>query len=192
MVRALDEIDRTRNLLRERADSWIAVTDPHLPRQRAPSPAPQEGGGALDILQDELCHLQDTRRMMAREVSATAATVLPNCSALVGGLVAARLLSEAGDLHTLATMPASTLQVIGARKALFSHLQCGTAPPRHGIIYQDKAVHTAPGKLRGKVARTVACQLAIAAKLDQFRREAVPGFLAGAQARIARARGGLR
>lgn len=191
MVRALDEIDHAQNLLRERAEGWIAVTDPLSVLHRETEPA-HAGCGALEILQDEIRHLQGTRRQMAREVSAMAATVLPNCSALVGGLVAARLLSEAGDLHTLAGMPASTLQVIGARKALFSHLRCGTAPPRHGIIYMDKAVHTATGKMRGKVARAVACSLGIAVKLDLFRGEPVPEFLDGARRRIARARGGSR
>ncbi|MDD1677391.1 MAG: RNA-processing protein [Methanomicrobiales archaeon] len=197
MVRGLDEIDRVLNRLQERAHDWSLSLNLHYPPGTAPGWV-QDGtnaaftrpGKALEILQNEIQRLQEARRSFAKEVRAMAEQVLPNSSVLVGGLVAARLLSEAGDLPALARMPASTLQVIGARKALFSHLQTGTSSPRHGIIFQDKKIHNAPRRQRGKMARTVACAVARAVKLDFFRGEMVPEFLSDARARIAKARGG--
>jgi nucleolar protein 56 len=197
MVRVLDEFDRALNLLQEREDSWVAMLNP-IPAPGSTSSdirvrddcAVARSAGVLTILQEEVRHLVRIRKQCARDVNVRAEAVLPNSSALVGGLVAARLLSDAGDLLTLATMPASALQVIGARSALFSHLQTRTPPPRHGIIYQDKTVHTAPRGRRGKVARAVACALGGAIKLDFFRGELAPEFIAKARTRIARARGG--
>ncbi len=45
--------------------------------------------------------------------------VAPNLSALIGELVGARLISHAGSLTNLAKYPASTVQILGAEKALF-------------------------------------------------------------------------
>jgi nucleolar protein 56 len=131
--------------------------------------------------------MSETRTALAREVSDMAEKVLPNCSGLLGGLVAARLMFHAGGLTPLARMPASAIQVLGARTALFSHLCTGTPPPKHGIIFQHRRVHNAPAEVRGKVARVLAAKLAIAAKLDLYRGIVVPGFLEGAQARIDKA-----
>jgi nucleolar protein 56 len=119
-----------------------------------------------------------------REVSAMADEVMPNVSALIGGLVAARLLSRAGGLPALARMPGSTIQVLGSEQALFSHLRGGSPPPKHGIIFQHRRVHNAPKEVRGRVARVLAAKLAIAARLDHYRGEAVPSFIEEAQARI--------
>jgi nucleolar protein 56 len=190
MIRALDEIDRAANMLQERVTEWRRITNPGTDcrgSRRAEGetdPFPNRTGGALGILEEEICQLQSVRNRLAQEVTAMADTVLPNSSSLVGGIVAARLLAHAGDLDTLAKMPASTLQVMGAKKALFSHLQTGTPPPRHGIIYQYKRIHTAPRSQRGKVARVVACRLCTAVRLDRLRGSRVPEFLTEANERI--------
>ncbi|MGC8752665.1 MAG: C/D box methylation guide ribonucleoprotein complex aNOP56 subunit [Fervidicoccaceae archaeon] len=94
--------------------------------------------------------------------------VAPNITALVGSLLGARLISLAGSLEALAKLPASTIQVLGAEKALFRSLKTGTRPPKHGIIFQYPEIHKAPRWQRGKMARTLAAKLAIAAKVDAF------------------------
>jgi len=94
--------------------------------------------------------------------------VAPNMSAILGSVLAARLISIAGGLENLAKMPASTLQVLGAEKALFRALKTGARPPKHGIIFQYAAIHQAPRWQRGKVARALSGKLAIAARLDAF------------------------
>jgi nucleolar protein 56 len=94
--------------------------------------------------------------------------VAPNITALVGSLLGARLISLAGSLENLARLPASTIQVLGAEKALFRSLKTGTRPPKHGIIFQYPEIHKAPRWQRGKMARTLAAKLAIAAKVDAY------------------------
>ena len=66
-------------------------------------------------------------------------------------------------------MPASTIQILGAEKALYRALKSGARPPKHGILFQHASVHSAPKWQRGKVARSVAGKLAIAARIDTFR-----------------------
>jgi nucleolar protein 56 len=109
----------------------------------------------------------------------------------VGGLVAARLMTLAGGLPDLARLPASSIQVLGARGALFSHLTGGTPPPKHGIIYQHLRVHNAPRGVRGRVARAVAARLAIAARIDRYRGTPDPEFIAESD-RMIGAAGGRR
>ena len=94
--------------------------------------------------------------------------VAPNMAAVVGASLSARLISIAGSLDNLAKMPASTLQVLGAEKALFRSLKTGARPPKHGVIFQHTAIHQSPRWQRGKIARTLAGKLSIAARVDAF------------------------
>ena len=94
--------------------------------------------------------------------------VAPNITELVGPLLGARLISLAGGLDKLAVMPASTIQVLGAEKALFRALRTGGKPPKHGVIFQYPEIFRAPKWQRGKIARALAAKLAIAAKVDAF------------------------
>lgn len=92
----------------------------------------------------------------------------PNTAAILGPLLAARLMSIAGGLENLAKMPASTMQVLGAEKALFRSLKTGARPPKHGVIFQYASIHQSPRWQRGKIARALSGKLAIAARVDAF------------------------
>jgi len=94
--------------------------------------------------------------------------VAPNTKAMVGSLLGARLIAIAGGLSNLARRPASTIQVLGAEKALFRSLKTGTRPPKHGIIFQHTLLHEAKKWQRGKIARALAGKVAIAARTDAF------------------------
>ena len=94
--------------------------------------------------------------------------VAPNISAILGSAVGARILAKAGSLKRLATMPASTIQVLGAEKALFRALKTGAQPPKHGLLFQHQLVHASPRWQRGKIARAVAAKAAIAARVDVY------------------------
>ena len=94
--------------------------------------------------------------------------VAPNMTGVVGAVLSAKLISMTGGLDRIARMPASTLQVLGAEKALFRTLKTGARPPKHGIIFQYADIHQSPRWLRGKIARAVAGKLAIAARMDAF------------------------
>jgi len=193
MVRTLDEMDEAINLLSERVTEWHQVRHPTFSRKYRRTPAhiqvkniAMKGRGALGMVATQVEQLAAARTDLAKEVSARAGRVLPNTSALIGGLVAARLMSQAGGLLPLSRLPGSAIQVLGARTALFAHLRTKSPSPKHGVIFQHRRVHNAPKERRGKVARVLAGKLAIAARLDYFRGVAVPEFLDDAQARIDR------
>lgn len=191
MVRTLDEIDSVINLLSEKVAEWYLIKHPAFSRKYRRTPAhalvktmSEKSKGALGKVAREIEQLANTRMILAKEVSARANDVMPNTSALIGGLVAARLMSHAGGLLSLSRLPASAIQVLGARTALFAHVKTGSPCPKHGIIFQHRRVHNAPREVRGKVARVLAGKLAIAARLDFFRGVADPDFIEMAQSRI--------
>ncbi len=95
-------------------------------------------------------------------------SIAPNLSAILGTAVGARILGRAGSLKRLASLPASTIQVLGAEKALFRSLKTGSQPPKHGLLFQHALVHSAPRWQRGKIARAVAAKAVIAARVDVY------------------------
>jgi nucleolar protein 56 len=131
-----------------------------------------------------ILRLREIRTGLAGEISERAAVILPNCAGLVGGLVAARIVTSAGGLSRLSRLPASSIQVLGARGALFSYLTRGNPPPKHGSIFQHQRVHNAPRDARGRVARVLAGRLAIAARIDHYRGVLDPGFIGEADGMI--------
>ena len=94
--------------------------------------------------------------------------VAPNLAIILGTGVAARMLSRTGSLKKLSSLPASTIQVLGAERALFRSLKTGAPPPKHGILFQHTLVHAAPRWQRGKIARAVAAKAVIAARVDVY------------------------
>jgi len=95
----------------------------------------------------------------------------PNITALVGPTIGAKLIRRAGGLRQLAIKPASTIQVLGAEKALFRALRGKGTPPKHGIIFVHPLIFRAPWWQRGKIARALATKLSIAARVDYFSKE---------------------
>jgi nucleolar protein 56 len=110
--------------------------------------------------------------------------VAPNVSEVAGATIGARLMAKAGGLDKLAILPASTIQILGAEKALFRSLRTGARPPKHGILFQHQAVHTAPKWQRGKIARTLANKIAIAARVDYYRGSEDASIKAGLDKRL--------
>ncbi|NJE54056.1 C/D box methylation guide ribonucleoprotein complex aNOP56 subunit [Thermococcus sp. 21S9] len=119
-------------------------------------------------LASEISDLYKLREQIEDYLETAVGEVAPNLKALVGAKLAARLMSLAGGLKELAMMPASTIQVLGAEKALFRHLRTGAKPPKHGVIFQYPAINRSPWWQRGKIARALAGKLAIAARVDYF------------------------
>ncbi len=112
--------------------------------------------------------LYNVRQTLEEYLDSVMDKIAPNLRTLAGSLLGARLIAIAGGLKNLAKMPASTIQVLGAEKALFRALRSGTRPPKHGIIFQHTFLHEAKRWQRGKVARALAGKLAIAARTDAF------------------------
>ncbi len=114
----------------------------------------------------------EARKSTEEYIRSRSKQLAPNISAVVGELLAARLIALAGGMEKLAKMPSSTVQVLGAEKAFFKHIKTGSRPPKHGVLFQHPLVHRAPYWQRGKVARAMAGKVAIAAKVDFFRGKA--------------------
>ncbi|RLE71119.1 MAG: C/D box methylation guide ribonucleoprotein complex aNOP56 subunit [Thermoprotei archaeon] len=123
---------------------------------------------AIRLLSDAALQLYDVRRGLEKYIDEAMMEVAPNIRGLVGPLLGARLIALAGGLSKLAALPASTIQVLGAEKALFRALRTGGRPPKHGVIFQHPAIHRSPRWQRGKIARALAAKLAIAARIDAF------------------------
>ncbi|XP_021911818.1 probable nucleolar protein 5-2, partial [Carica papaya] len=93
-------------------------------------------------------------------------TVAPNLTALVGELVGARLIAHGGSLLNLAKQPGSTVQILGAEKALFRALKTKHATPKYGLIYHASLVGQAAPKHKGKISRSLAAKTALAIRCD--------------------------
>jgi len=104
-------------------------------------------------------HLSDylKNRMMA---------LAPNATVLLGELVAARLIAHAGSLINLAKYPSSTVQILGAEKALFRALKTKKDTPKYGLIYHAQLIGQTPGKLKGKMSRMLAAKAALGCRVD--------------------------
>ncbi|UCC33942.1 MAG: C/D box methylation guide ribonucleoprotein complex aNOP56 subunit, partial [Candidatus Bathyarchaeota archaeon] len=122
----------------------------------------------IQVMCKNMLELYDVRQSLERYVESVMEEVAPNISAIAGSLIGARLIALAGGLRSLAMMPASTIQVLGAEKALFRALRTGTRPPKHGLIFQHNLIHEAKPWQRGKVARGLAGKISIAARVDTF------------------------
>ncbi len=143
-----------------------------------------ETNSAIKEIEDDIKRIKKTRTNLADEIGRVASVVLPNSSALAGPIVAGRMLERTGSLLKLSNLPASSLQVLGAESALFSHLTRQSPSPKHGIIYQHKRVHVSNKRRRGRVSRVFACKFAIAVKIDYYRKEKDALFLSRADLKI--------
>jgi nucleolar protein 56 len=96
----------------------------------------------------------------------------PSMKAITGSLIGAKLLEHAGSLKKMVEFPASTIQILGAEKALFRHMKNKKSkPPKYGILFQHPLIQKSKNKERGKVARMLADKISIAVKVDYFKGE---------------------
>ncbi|MGQ9469784.1 MAG: NOP5/NOP56 family protein [Nitrososphaerales archaeon] len=212
-IQALDEVDKTLNILATRVREWYGLHFPELSSliddplayskfvnkfgerknvrkeelvkfgfslKKAEAiliAAEKSKGGDIreeDLrrilaISEEVIRLDSLRDKLSSYVERNMEMIAPNITFIVGATIGARLMAKAGGLEKLAMLPASTIQVLGAEKALFRALRTGTRPPKHGIIFQHQAVHSAPKWQRGKIARSIATKIAIASRVDAFR-----------------------
>ena len=138
-------------------------------------------------LANSVIYLGKLRKDFETYQKSLAQELCPNMSEVGGEEIAAKLISHVGSLRKLALLPASTIQVLGAEKALFKHLRNRRIdPPKHGIIFQHPRISSSPKAVRGKVARVLANKLSLAAKADAFtQRRISPQIKASFDARFA-------
>ena len=117
---------------------------------------------------NSIYEMQQTRKNLEEYVDFKMQDIAPNLRLLIGSSLGAKLISHAGGLKRLAVYPSSTVQIMGAEKALFRHLKSGDRPPKYGLIYQHPQVRGAKWWNRGKIARMLAGMISHAARRDVF------------------------
>lgn len=143
----------------------------------------------INSLCDQVISITEYRTQLSEYLRNRMQAIAPNLTALVGELVGARLISHAGSLMNLAKFPASTVQILGAEKALFRALKTKHDTPKYGIIYHASLVGQAPQKLKGKMARMTATKASLSIRVDALsdadtKSELVQGAQVGIENRV--------
>lgn len=125
----------------------------------------------IKALAEQIVDFAAYREQLSNYLSSRMKAIAPNLTAMVGELVGARLIAHAGSLTSLAKAPASTVQILGAEKALFRALKTKHDTPKYGIIYHASLVGQASGKNKGRIARTLAAKAAVSLRYDCFDEE---------------------
>lgn len=120
----------------------------------------------IQSLAEQVIEFTEYRAQLSGYLSARMAAIAPNLTALVGDLVGARLIAHAGSLMNLAKSPASTIQILGAEKALFRALKTKHDTPKYGLLYHASLVGQATGKNKGKIARMLATKATLGLRVD--------------------------
>ncbi|WP_053948494.1 NOP5/NOP56 family protein [Halolamina sediminis] len=183
-LRAMDDAERTANELAERLEEWAgALMDVEedatgldfaaVVAQREPADATEERAISLA---ERVVDLREERDDLRAFIERRAPEVAPNLAEMAGPVLAARLISLAGGLESLAKKPSGTVQVLGAEDALFAHLRGHAPSPKHGVIFTHEFVRGTRPEDRGSAARALAGKLSIVARIDYYsgdRRESV-------------------
>merc|ERR1712072_1154046 len=120
----------------------------------------------INLLCSQTLSLQEYRTELFDYLKNRMAAIAPNLTILVGELVGARLISHAGSLMNLAKHPASTVQILGAEKALFRALKTKKDTPKYGLIYHASVIGQAAPKHKGKISRVLAAKCALSIRVD--------------------------
>ena len=120
----------------------------------------------IQSLADQVLSMTEYRAQLFEYLKNRMNAIAPNLTVLVGELVGARLISHAGSLMNLAKQPASTVQILGAEKALFRALKTKHATPKYGRIYHASLIGQAAPKNKGKISRVLAAKAALAIRVD--------------------------
>ncbi|KAI1870315.1 hypothetical protein JX265_001670 [Neoarthrinium moseri] len=122
----------------------------------------------ISTFANRVVKLAEYRRSLYSYLTEKMSTVAPNLASLIGEVVAARLIQKAGSLTNLSKYPASTLQILGAEKALFRALKTKGNTPKFGLIYHSTFIGRASQKDKGRISRYLANKCSIASRIDNF------------------------
>jgi len=130
----------------------------------------------IDMFAARVIGLIDYRKELTEYLRSKMGIVAPNLAALIGDTVGARLISHAGSLTNLAKAPASTVQILGAEKALFRALKTRGNTPKYGLIFHSSFIGRAGAKNKGRISRYLANKCSIASRIDCFSETATTVF----------------
>ena len=125
----------------------------------------------IRALAEQVVSFAEYRLQLSSYLTARMNAIAPNLTVLVGELVGARLIAHAGSLVNLSKAPASTLQILGAEKALFRALKTKHDTPKYGLIYHASLIGQSTGKNKGKVARMLAAKTSLGVRYDALNEE---------------------
>ena len=168
VIEALDEAHSNFNLSSERFTTWYSqITG--CPRTKLDEIFDNET--LPSQMRPLKRHIESTKKLIEKlslYLDEKSPLIFPNLVNVLGTQLAVRIVALAGNLSKLARLPASTIQLLGAEKALFRHMVDGSPPPKHGVLYQHPTVKRSPGKDKGRASRKLAAKVAIASKIDFF------------------------
>ncbi|MBR9693395.1 hypothetical protein GOV07_05755 [Candidatus Woesearchaeota archaeon] len=187
---SLDQVEKTAHRLIKKTREWYALHNPEHEKAVkdhdsfiAAADLAEKGVMGAELAHDDkeaiegmivTCTklLEEKERLLAY-IEEKLTGYAPNLTILAGSRIAAQLLAQAGSLQRLATMPSSTLQLLGAETALFRHLRDRRRhrSPKYGILFNHALIQKLPAGQRGKAARGLADKLSMCAKLDLFKGE---------------------
>merc|ERR1712129_367664 len=130
----------------------------------------------IDRFAGEVVALFTMRKTLHEYLKTKMDLVAPNLSALIGEIIGARLIAHAGSLINLAKYPASTVQILGAEKALFRALKTKGNTPKYGLIFHSTFIGRAQQKNKGRISRYLANKCSLASRIDCFSDEATTIF----------------
>lgn len=184
-IAAIGELDKVINALTTRLREWYGLYNPELSHKHTDyeyfvsaviedSQKTTEMGGVLTTEDREqlvryakkIQSLIIEKQELTAYIESVMKTYCPHIQEIAGTLIGAKLIAQKGTLKELAFMPASTIQLLGAEKALFRHLKSKSRSPKYGYIMHHPTVASAQNK--GKAARQLANKIAKAAKQDYF------------------------
>ena len=153
--------ERLNEIMGEKAEEILNIVKNSIGR----NPSSEEYEVVKNLAQSELEVIKLEKNLDAY-VEKVAKKLMPNITYLIDHRIAAELLAKAGSLEKMSMMPASTIQLLGAERALFKHLKYGSKSPKYGVLFKLQRIATAIKEDRGRIARVYATKIAIAAKAD--------------------------
>lgn len=194
-INSIDEIDEATGKLIERLREWYTIpfpqldkiknnekyvdlittgsqneslSDLHIDDQSIGADIEEKDLLIVQEFANSIKMLQVTKKSLNNYIEEKMNELAPNLSDLVGALLGAKLIAHTGGIEKLSLLPSSTVQILGAEKALFRHLKTGERPPKHGLIYQYPQIRSANWWLKGKFARTLAAKISLAVRKDVY------------------------
>jgi len=194
------EIDKSVNMLIKRLREWYALYNPEFENSiedqekfvelvlkkskkellKEIKVSPDDSMGAelskeelepVITLAKEISSLYGIRKKQESYLEKLMKKVCPNLLAITGASIGGKLIEQAGSLKKLMLFPASTIQLLGAEKALFRHMKTGARSPKYGFIHSHPLITKNPKEVHGKIARALADKISIAVKVDYFKGE---------------------
>ncbi len=182
----VEESTRHINMLSRRLREWYGLANPELSRKTednlnfakkvVENPGKEKDSMGIELnkedfepvknLAQEIINLNELKEKQQKYIEKVMKRNCSNLLAVAGPNLGAKLIALAGSFKRLASMPASTIQVLGAEKALFRHVRTGAKSPKHGVIIQHPLV--AGSESKGVASRQIADKISIAAKVDFF------------------------